>query len=230
MKPIIGIVSRPLKDTQDRSVDTVLDTCRRAILKNNGVPMGILPTQEINSFDTLTKDIPELTEEEKEDIVSQMSVCDGIFMQGGLRWFKYDEFILDYAIKNNIPLLNICMSMQLMGRMDLINNNDETRLTKVSGHKSEDKYVHSVIIDKSSLLYEIVGKTSLEVNSRHSYAIPYTKELKVSAKSPEGVIEAIEHPTNYFTLGLQWHPELMTSYDEDQNKILRYFINQAKRR
>ena len=229
-KPIIGIVTRPLKDTLERSVDTVTDTCRRAILKNGGIPVGILPTQEINYYDTLTKDIPDLSLDEKDMIISQIDLCDGIFMQGGKRWFKYDEFILDYATKNNIPLLGICMSMQLMGRMDLMNNGDMTPLIKVKGHATEGKYVHDIIIDKSSLLYEIVGKTSLQVNSRHSYALPYTKSLKVSATSSDGVVEAIENTSNNFTMGLQWHPELMISYDEDENKILKYFIDKAKKR
>ena len=230
MKPIIGIVTRPLKDTQDRSVDTVLDACRRAIIKNGGITMGILPTQELNYYDTLTKDIPALTDEEKEDIISQINLCDGIFLQGGLRWFKYDEFVADYCLRNNIPLLGFCMSMQMMGKMDLVRNNDMTGLIKVEGHKSEDKYVHNVIIDNSSLLYEILGKSQIEVNSRHRYAVPRTYDMKVSGRCSDGVIEAIEYPKNDFALGLQWHPELMTSYDEDQNKILKYFIDKSKRR
>lgn len=228
MKPIIGIVGRPLKDEQDRSADTILNTSRCAILKNGGIPMGILPTQAINYYDTLTKDIPALTDEEKEDLISQINLCDGILMQGGLRWFKYDEFISDYCIKNNIPCLAMCMSMQMMGRMDLINNGDDTRLIKVQGHKSEDKYVHNITIDNTSLLYEILGKTKIEVNSRHSYALPHTHDLFVSARSDDGVIEAIERKDKDFILGVQWHPEIMSSYDEDQNKILRYFINKAK--
>ena len=101
MKPIIGIVTRSLKDEQGRSENQVLDLCRTSIIRNGGIPMGIIPTQDLDYYDTKTVDIPELTKQEKEDLVRQIELCDGILLQGGLRWYKYDEFISDYSINND---------------------------------------------------------------------------------------------------------------------------------
>ena len=229
MKPVIGIISRPIKDELDRSTNLVFDKCRSAIIRNGGIPMGIMPTSDIDYYNTLTKYIKEMTEEEKEDIIVQINRCDGILLQGGARWFNYDKFISNYCIENNIPALHMCMSMQLLGNMDLAKKVDKVNLVKVEGHKSEEDYVHNIIIDNSSLLYEIIGKTKIMVNSRHNYALPDTNELMVSARGEDGTIEAIERKDKDFILGVQWHPEIMCAYDEDQAKILKYFINKSRR-
>ncbi len=225
MKPIIGVVTRPLKDDTNRNNNQILDVTRQAIIRNGGIPMGIIPTQNI---DYHADYIPKLTKEEKEDIVRQVELCDGILFQGGNRWYEYDEFITDYCITNDIPSLYICMSMQLLGARDL--GIGEESLIKVEGHKSEEKYVHDIIIDSPSLLYEILGKQKIKVNSRHSYALHTTNELLVSGRSEDGVIEAIERKDKKFILGVQWHPEMMSQYDDDQNKILKYFISKSKSR
>lgn len=225
MKPVIGVVTRPLKDDANRNNIQMLDVSRQAIIRNNGIPIGINPTQDI---DYHTTDIPKLTREEKDDIVRQIELCDGILLQGGLKWYEYDEFITDYCITNNIPSLYMCMSMQLLGARDL--GKDESSLIRVEGHKSEEKYAHNIIIDKASLLYEILGKQKIKVNSRHSYALSSTNELLISGRSEDGVIEAVERKDKKFVLGVQWHPEMMSQYDEDQNKILKYFIDKAKSR
>lgn len=228
MKPIIGIVSRPLLRDNEVRLDAVNNMSRRAIIKNGGIPIGILPTQDINYYDTLGENIHKLTDEEKEDIIRQIKLCDGILFQGGNRWYEYDEFILNYAIEHDIPSLMICMSMQLLNAIDLSNLNKQAIREEVGGHNSKDDYVHNVNIKEDSILYKILGKNTIRVNSMHRYAIKETGIAYPTASTAEGIIEAIEYPDKKFILGVQWHPEKMIDYDEDENKIIKYFIEKAK--
>ncbi|MBR1377154.1 MAG: gamma-glutamyl-gamma-aminobutyrate hydrolase family protein [Bacilli bacterium] len=224
MKPIIGIVSRPLLRDNNVRLDAVNNMSRRAIIKNGGIPIGILPTQNINYYDTSGEDIPALTEEEKEELIRQIKLCDGILLQGGNRWFEYDEFISSYIIEHDIPALFICMSMQHLPFVDYAKYQNK----EVMDHKSDEDYKHTINIDKNSVLYKILGKEVLCVNSFHKYAITESNKTNVIATSPDGVIEAIEYPNKKFILGLQWHPEKMIDIDDDENKIIKYFIDMTK--
>ena len=53
--------------------------------------------------------------------------------------------------------------------------------------------------------------------------------LKLLAKSEDGIVEAIQVKDKKFIVGLQWHPESMFTYDNVQYKIFKYFINICKR-
>lgn len=228
MKPIIGIVTRPSKDDIGKTASVCLDGFRRALITNGAVPIGIIPPQDVNYVDTKGSDIGLLTDEDKEVLIRQIELCDGIIFQGGNRWYSYDVFICDYCIKHNIPSLYICMSMQLLGKTDMMNNEDMRQLIKIEGHKSELDYVHDVTIKKDSILFDILGKEKIKVNSRHSYSLPTVYNYDVVAKSDDGIIEGIERKDKRFILGLQWHPEMLYSTDEDQNRIFKYFIDKCK--
>jgi putative glutamine amidotransferase len=71
---------------------------------------------------------------------------------------------------------------------------------------------HEIWIDKDTRLATIMADRmnddGCEVNSRHHQAVKAVAPgFKVSATSPDGVIEAIEDPTVPFCVGVQWHPE-----------------------
>lgn len=102
--------------------------------------------------------------------------------------------------------------------MDFNNHN----IITVQNHRNESNYSHIINIDKDTLLYEIIGKEIIEVNSLHSFCIPNTK-LHISARSDDSIIEAIEDKNKTFFLGVQWHPELLD--DENTDKLFNYFIN-----
>ena len=52
------------------------------------------------------------------------------------------------------------------------------------------------------------------------------KNLNISCKANDGVIEGIEHKNHKWCIGLQWHPEfLITKYD---SKIIKNFIDETK--
>ena len=148
------------------------------------------------------------------DIKKNISKCEGIIMQGGDDYLEIHKSIIKYLYDKDIPLLCICMSMQAMGV--LFNG----KLKCVNDHKSKNKYHHFISIKKDSLLYKILGREKLLVNSSHKEALEYT-DLDVCANSD--CIEAIENKNKRFFLGVQWHPEKMIEYDNLERKIFDYF-------
>ena len=94
-----------------------------------------------------------------------------------------------------------------------------------------DSLVHKVSISKDSILYDILQKDEIWVNSFHHQCIKdMPKTLKVVARAEDGVVEAIEYENSeYFCLSLQWHPEMLTARDcGDMLKIFKRLVKEAK--
>lgn len=224
MKPIIGIVARATVTINKNDCLVIDEYYKNAIINSGGVPFMVTPPQSIFYNSTKSEDIKPLTDDEKSDLERILSMCDGILMPGGRRLYEYDSFICKYAMENNIPLLGICAGMQLMAR---INTDFKNQLIdEDNSHDVEKEYSHEVEIIKDSLLYKIVGKDRIMVNSYHRYKVPNEGFNKISATCGD-VIEAIENDDYKFFLGVQWHPERLE--DENSKKIIEYFINMSKK-
>ena len=65
---------------------------------------------------------------------------------------------------------------------------------------------HLVTVLPDTRLAQILGEGEHMVNSWHHQAVKETA-LTVSARAPDGFIEAVERPENRFVVGVQWHPE-----------------------
>ena len=227
MKPIIGVPLRYdyLKD--DRPILYLGEKVRRTLQKAGAIVYSITPVQDVDYINTKISDFKELTKEEKKIIHKNLSLCDGILFPGGIKFTPYDRYILEYAIENKIPVLGICLGMQLMSCYD-----EDIKLEKNEtniNHKQEDDFIltHKVKIDKNSKLYQIIGKEEILVNSFHKYHATENHIYKTVATSEDGLIEAIEFPSNTFNIGVQWHPEISYDFDDNSKKIIDYFISEA---
>ena len=111
-KPIIGIVSKHYATYKSNKVDTFIrDEVKQAIFDNGGIAIGILPTEkEVNYARDNWKD--NLSEEKKENLFKQLSLCSGIILQGGVESDNYEIIIAKYCYDNNIPILGICAGIQ----------------------------------------------------------------------------------------------------------------------
>lgn len=195
-KPIIGIVTR-LENNMHKINKSLIDN----ITKCGGLCLGII-NEERYSYEFLDRD--------KLIIDNILKICDGFVIPGGSTESYLDKYIIEYATKNNIPILGICLGMQEMSSF--------LDLEEVSNHNKSNRYVHKVNIDKNSLLYKIFKK-DIYVNSRHNYKIKNLNGYKAVGSCLD-VIEAIERDDNTFNVGVQWHPE-----DIDNEELFEYFIN-----
>lgn len=154
-----------------------------------------------------------------------LDLCDGIIIQGGKDIYPYHFQILEYCIKNNIPLLGICMGHQIIGLYS-INSNNDNDLIQIDNHQIKDGN-HIIHIEKNSIMYKIFGPT-LKVNSRHSFAVKKVNlPFKVTSISEDNIIESIEYiDNNNFILGVQFHPE---DLDNTEN-LYNYFLKEVLKR
>ena len=148
-----------------------------------------------------------------------LNYCDGVIFQGGTNIYPYHYEILNYCINNNIPVLGICMGMQIFGLY--ANNQQEEDLIKIDNHYNNE---HLIKIEKNSILYNLF-RECINVNSRHKYMLEYiNKPFIIGAKSDNNVIESIEWvDDNHFVLGVQFQPEDMDNMD----KLYNYFIKEC---
>ena len=118
--------------------------------------------------------------------------------------------------------------MQAMSKVNCDNKN--ILIDNDNSHNVESVYAHDILIEKNSLLYKILGKEEIKVNSYHKYKIEYEGINKISATTKDKkVIEAIENDSVKFYLGVQWHPERLIEIDENSRKIFEYFVKCAKK-
>jgi len=125
----------------------------------------------------------------------------------------FDLTITKLALNAGIPILAICRGHQVLNVALGGDIYQDLSLTKFKTLRHTDpgeagKSFHDVKIDEDSLLFGIVKRTSINVNSSHHQVINRLGTgLRATAIASDGVIEAIELPDQVFTLGVQWHPE-----------------------
>lgn len=232
MKPLIGIVSKPMVQTKWATWkhNEIVDELREALIGIGARVLALVPQGP--SIESQYTDYPWYENYDlsnRADYTDLADLCDGIVMQGGGVISNYEHLIIHYCTEQDIPLLGLCCGMTNMalatgGKVDYSQLDYMTKrhIDVSMGYK------HRVRIEKNSLLYEVLGKTELRVNSLHGGQIADPGEYSVAAHSDDGLIEGLEYPKNRFNLGVQWHPEFLWKEDESAKRIFRYFIEQSK--
>lgn len=101
-KPIIVIISKniTIEEFFGWSWQRVSNDVRYAINKCGALAMGIMPQTTRKVFNQQDEHEHVLmTEEEKNDLVSFVKMCDGIVLQGGISSHNYEEFVALYCYK-----------------------------------------------------------------------------------------------------------------------------------
>ncbi len=88
---------------------------------------------------------------------------------------------------------------------------------------------HSIIAEKGSLISRLIRAESALVNSHHHQGLKILgKNLKITSKAKDGLIESIEDTRREkFALGVQWHPELSWNTDKLSKNIFKAFIQEC---
>jgi putative glutamine amidotransferase len=93
---------------------------------------------------------------------------------------------------------------------------------------------HQVSVEIDSLLHDVTGQGSLDVNSTHHQAVKdLGNGLMVSAVSKDGVVEAAEwimKDRMPFLLLVQWHPERMEAQPNSpaSKPLAEQFLKEVK--
>ena len=241
MKPVIGITC-DLRKTGKETEYFLEEKYRRAIEENAGIPLTLIPTR--NTDEIIDKINGLLITGSKPDIDP------AIYNEPQLFKFKtvdsirsnFEISIIRKAIKK-IPVLGICGGAQMVNVAlgGTLYQDIKKLVEKSIKHRNYVK--HEVKILKGTKLYKIIKKSNIIVNSAHHQAIKSIPDgFRISAISSDGIIEAIEsiYPgfpngahvvksgyDNKFTIGIQWHPELLTNI-KSHRLIFENFIRASK--
>ncbi|GHC02632.1 gamma-glutamyl-gamma-aminobutyrate hydrolase family protein [Cerasicoccus arenae] len=161
-------------------------------------------------------------------------VIDGLILGGGADVFpelyqsearkdrRYDRqrdelevYWLKLAQEKKLPVLAICRGAQMMNvvhggtlHMEVSTAFDDAHYP--SGLFAATFFRKPIYLRKGSHFHRLMRDEKLMVNSIHKQAIANLgRGLIAVAEEPNGVIQAIEDPTQAFYLGVQFHPEFL---------------------
>lgn len=235
-KPIIGIpAEREL--VGDTNKNTVNQAEVAAVIKVGGLPV-LIPTQE-----------PELAEK-----YSQL--IDGLLIPGGPdvapRFFGEEPLpemaeaddrldtteiaLIKQAFSAGQPMLGICRGAQVINIA--LGGDIYQDIAKQIDHQTYQHHQkapsnqgsHYVDIADGSMLETIFhGEKHVLVNSFHHQSVrKLAPQLKLTAKTGDGVAEAVESKDSDLILAVQWHPELMYKENADEFGVFEDFIKRVK--
>lgn len=158
---------------------------------------------------------------------------------------KAELLTVRLAYNRQIPMLGICRGIQTLvtaldGEVDqdiaesFAAAHGAGRAAAAAGHSlikhSQDadrsEPTHTVRISRESVLYSLYKTETLAVNSIHHQAVRASgRHFSVSAKAPDGVIEAIESSEFKPFIGVQWHPEWL---GESGQVLFRWLVDRAR--
>ncbi|MBJ7611625.1 MAG: gamma-glutamyl-gamma-aminobutyrate hydrolase [Candidatus Nephthysia bennettiae] len=131
------------------------------------------------------------------------------------------------AMAIELPVLGICRGQQVLN-VAL----GGTLHQHVEGHdgrgQPRDRLAHPIRVERDSELARAAGGAEVMVNSLHHQAVKELGSgLQVSATSPDGVIEGVEH--REAVVAVQCHPEELVEKSEWAQALLQRFVERASR-
>jgi putative glutamine amidotransferase len=143
--------------------------------------------------------------------------------------------LVKHIIAKKKPLLGICRGFQLTNIA--LGGSLYTHLAdQYPGALSHARYpglprnliAHTVDVESGSRVGEILGTTSIGVNSLHHQGIDRLGEgLKPVAHAPDHLIEGWELEDHPFAIGVQWHPEAMPE-SHQMLSLFKALVNAAQ--
>jgi putative glutamine amidotransferase len=139
-----------------------------------------------------------------------------------------------WALDADMPILAICRGHQLLNVVrggtlwqDIYLQNAATLEHKKKATLSDPE--HDIAIDRTSRLFEILSRETLKVNSSHHQAVrELGTNLRITATSSDGIVEAIEATDKSFVLGVQFHPECLTANTDWALSLFTALVEGAK--
>jgi putative glutamine amidotransferase len=133
------------------------------------------------------------------------------------------------AVESGFPILAICRGAQVLnvalGGKLIEHVPDEVGEAVAHRLSPKEGTPHRVTIEADSRLARILGCTECTPVSWHHQAIRVPGQgLRVVARAPDGIVEAVEMPQHPWLVAVQWHPELSAAEDPVQQRLFDQFV------
>lgn len=141
---------------------------------------------------------------------------------------ELETSLVQAALQRDLPVLGICRGAQLLNVVAGGSLHQSLSDFYVESPQLHTVWPHKRIrLEAGSRLAGILGCERCRVNSLHNQAVDtLAPGLRVAAREESGVVQAIEHPTLAFAIGVQWHPEYLPQRREQQ-RLFRRLVETA---
>ena len=235
MRPLIGITGDLPQNSSGHPLTGLNEAYWRAVAEAGGAPVVIPPNLGADAAEAL------------------VAALDGILFSGGgdVEPWRYhsaeranlievnrarDELelsLVQLLVTSRKPFLGICRGCQVLnvalgGTLyeDLDTYPASGVRHNVPGKESAIP-AHDVALEADASLARIMERQSFGVNSHHHQGLrDIPSALRISARAPDGLVEAVEVREHPFALAVQWHPEWLT-HDEWTRKLFSAFVTAA---
>ncbi len=144
--------------------------------------------------------------------------------------------LIEAARTRGMPVLAICRGIQMLNVAlggTLVQDIASQCETDIAHDEDgpRDSRTHEIAIEPGSLIAAAVGAEHVTVNSFHHQSVKKVAEgMRVTARSPDGIIEAIESTDEaWWVMAVQWHPEEMTHSPEPWDRgLFKAFARQLQ--
>ncbi len=201
-----------------------------------GIPILIPPCTNGASYEDYLKLVNGLLFTGGEDVSPLMYNEDPIkeLRSTNLERDRWEIDLYKAAVALNMPILGICRGIQIMNVAEGgslyqdINLQTESMLGHFPAEQAMESFHHYIEIKKESKLFRVFKRDRLLVNSFHHQAIKEPGAVfNVTARSGDGIIEAVERPDREFVLGLQFHAEALPKLDAYYSAPFKSLVNYA---
>ncbi len=239
MRPRIGITTFVMQNPR-KPFAAVSRNYERSVQKAGGTPLLLSISTSKDVLDDYISIIDGLLITGGEKDVSPQFYGENPIKELEMIFPERDEcemYLFKKALEKRIPVLGICRGMQLMNVAagGSLYQDIFSQLPDALGHlplkMPVDELYHQVNLEPESTVSKIFGTTRMMINSFHHQAVKKVADsFTITARSDDNIIEAIEHRTHPFALGIQWHPEDLTARHPQFRKLFDAFIAQAQRK
>ncbi|TWU66579.1 MULTISPECIES: gamma-glutamyl-gamma-aminobutyrate hydrolase family protein [Crateriforma] len=207
----------------------------QSILKAGGVPVVVPPLDDLDSVHALLQGVHGFVFIGGGDLDPRN---DGFMLHPSVRPLDpareaSDRMLMNEVAERRMPVLGIGTGMQLLNIQqggNLFLDIKEDLPNAVPHFDAQDaNHRHTLDVVSDSLVGRVYGDGEIRVSSRHHMAIDEVAPgFRVTARCPDGVIEAIESEMmDWFAIGTQFHPECSAASALDI-RIFEEFVDGVK--
>jgi putative glutamine amidotransferase len=237
-RPVIGVVPALTAEDHDfvpqpaYRFEYLKQQYYEAIEEQGGLPIGIPSTERLETIEQYCDIISGLLLVGGEDVNPSMygEELDPLCKPLMPRRDQFECQLINACHRRQIPIFGICRGLQIMNvAFGGTLYQDLSQMPGAANHgqvgELDFSTRHQVEIVPGTTLNHILGANRIETNTGHHQGIKQLANgLTISAKTVDGVIEAIEG--NGFTIAVQWHPEAW-SCDLYSRKLFAAFCEAA---
>jgi len=232
-KPLIGLNADYRAATKDQPAFSFL--CAGyydSIVAAGGIPIILPPLEEDESIEAILDQLQGFVLVGGSDLDSRR---DHFRLHPSARMLAsrrevFDRKLVHLLAERRIPVFGIGVGMQLlnieMGGNLMLHIPEDMPMALPHKDRQDRNHRHSIEVTPGSLMERVYGDGEIRINSMHHMAIDEVADgFAVTARCPDGIIEAIEYQGEDWTaIGTQFHPESESASALDQRIFDEYIF------